>query len=163
MRKTKQKPILYSWDSSTLLAWLRGEPEHAARIDLIESEISNPKSNARLVCSTLIEFEISDARHTPEKILHVRNFLKRRNVSMIDAGPTVTELAGKLRDALIAEDRKLKRADAIILATAIIHRADVLHSTDEHHLRLNGSPLVCGLKITTPEPFNRQQPLGFGT
>lgn len=159
MGKIKRPKILYSWDSSTLIAWLKGERPHAANIDLIEKEISSAQAN--LVVSSLIDFEISEARHTPEQITRVRSFLKRSNIARIDAGGPVTELAAKIRDGLVKEDKTLRRADAIILATAILYRADVLHSTDEHHLRLNGSPLVHGLLIETPSPFNRQRALDF--
>jgi predicted nucleic acid-binding protein len=159
-RKPRPKLPLYSWDSSTLIAWLKGEQGHLAQIELVASDISNGKGN--LICSSQLRFEISQVRHTPENIHRVNSFFKRRNVALIDVNPNVADLAGRLRDDLIAFDKDLRKADAIILATAIMHGADVLHSIDHHHLRLDGLPIVNGLRITRPEPFNRQRPICFG-
>lgn len=124
---------------------------------MVATEITSREAN--LVCSSLIEFEISAAHHTPEQINRVREFLRRSNVQRIDPNPVIVDLAGRIRDTLIAEDKTLKRTDGLILATAVLHGATVLLSTDHHHLRLSKHPAINGLLITKPGPISGQNPL----
>ena len=73
----------------------------------------------------------------------------------------MSKQASEIRDAAQKEGRKIETPDAQILATAILYKADVLHTLDERLLHLNGSPIVDGLKITKPGPLSGQTLLPF--
>lgn len=158
--KKSHKPT-YAWDTSVFLAWLTDEA--SAPLDdiaLVVEEID--KGEANLVVSVEIYSEILEAKHDPEQIARLEQFLKRSNVSVIDKHVPIAKKAGEIRSKALAEGRRLKTPDATVIATAIMSGADVLHSLDDRaHLNLSESPIVDGLKITLPRPFSGQKSLPY--
>lgn len=145
----------YAWDTSVLLAWL-GEEQTAPLADmaLVIDEIDGDKAN--LILSVTTFSEILESKYTAEQLDKLKRFLLRSNVIKVDTTFHIAQKASQIRNAGLAEGRKIKTPDATILATAILFKADVLHSLDPHHLNLNGSPIVDGLRITLPQLLSGQ-------
>lgn len=152
----------YAWDTSVLIAWFCEEP--GAPLDdigLVVDEIDKEKSPAVLIISVVTFTEILETKHTAEQLDKLSQFLRRSNVLKAETTFKVAKKAGEIRDAALAQGRKIKTPDAQILATAILYNADVLHTLDDQLLNLNGRPLVDGLKITLPQLLDGGKSLPF--
>ena len=152
----------YAWDTSVLVAWLCDEP--GAPLDdigLVVDEIDRDKDPAVLILAVTIFTEILETKHTPEEIDKLSKFLSRSNVLKVETTFKIAKKAGEIRDAALAQGRKIKTPDAQILATAILYDADVLHTLDDQLLNLSGSVIVDGLKITLPELLGGGKSLPF--
>lgn len=79
--------------------------------------------------------------------------MNRSNVVTADVSLAVAMKASEIRSMCLTDKLSLKTVDAQILATAILFKADVLHSTDKGLLRLNGKPCAGGVPITLPQPL----------
>jgi predicted nucleic acid-binding protein len=96
---------------------------------------------------------------TNDRKTKFNNFLKRSNMHLIATTLPIAQKARQVRDRGLDEGRKIKTPDATIIATAIIQGCDCLHSLDDKGngpLKLNGSKIVDGLRITKPIPFSGQ-------
>ncbi|MFO0966087.1 MAG: PIN domain-containing protein [Gemmataceae bacterium] len=156
------KKRLYSWDSSVFIAWLIGEETAPlGGIDAVADEIDSGAAN--LITSVVAYSEVLSARHSEEQMARFRGFLKRSNVTIAENTLVIAEKVGQIRSLCLSQSpkRKLKTPDATFIATAIIYKADVLHSTDPDILRLNGNPAVEGLRIATPSSLTGQGTFGF--
>jgi predicted nucleic acid-binding protein len=148
----------YAWDTSVIIAWLCEEPSAPlGDMGLVVDEIDGDRAN--LIFSVTTFAEILESKHTPEQIDKLNRFLRRSNVIRVDITFPIAQKASQIRNAGLQEGRKIKTPDATVLATAILHKADVLHSLDPHHLNLDGSPIVDGLRITLPRPLSGQRAL----
>jgi hypothetical protein len=145
----------YSWDATVFIAWLCEEPSAPlGDIDQVVGEIDSAQAN--LIVSVTAYSEVLAAKHTDEQMNQFRRFLKRSNVLVADNTVQIAEKAGEIRGKGLAENRKIKTPDATYLATAILFQADVLHSLDLGMLSLSGSPIVDGLRISSPKPASGQ-------
>lgn len=73
------------------------------------------------------------------KIEAFRKTLLQPYIEQLDITTGIAIRAGQLRRAVIAESMKLKTLDALIVAAAEHHRADILISVDERHMiRMDG-------------------------
>jgi predicted nucleic acid-binding protein len=148
----------YAWDTSVILAWLNDEPSAPlADVGLVIDEIDGDKAN--LILSVTTFTEILESKYTAEQLDKLNRFLLRSNVIKVDTTFHIAQKASQIRNAGLAVGRKIKTPDATVLATAILFKANVLHSLDEHHLNLNGSPIVDGLCITLPQLLGGQRAL----
>jgi predicted nucleic acid-binding protein len=150
---------LYAWDSSIFLAWLSEEQDKPlGGIDSVVQEIDG--GTASLLVSVVAYSEILRARHTAEQIEIFEKFLERTNVIVADNDIRIARKAEHVRSRALPR-RKIKTADATHLATAIIYRADIFHTTDDKLIKLNASPLVDGLRISLPVSLSGQGFLDF--
>jgi predicted nucleic acid-binding protein len=148
----------YAWDTSVIIAWLCDDPTAPlADIGLVVDEIDAGAAN--LIFSVTTFAEILESKYTAEQIDKLNRFLLRSNVIKVETTFPIAHKASQIRNAGLAEGRKIKTPDATVLATAILYKANVLHSLDAHHLNLDGNPIVDGLSISLPVPLSGQRGL----
>ena len=156
--------IKYCWDTSVFVGWLkREETAPLADIDAILGDIHANK--AVLIVSVVTYTEILRVKHTPKQLRTFDDFLKRSNVLRADNTFPIAQKAEQIRSRAMegpkSQQRVIKTVDATILATGIIHQADVLHSLEPKHHNLSRSKIVDGLLITAPQELSGQRALGF--
>ena len=159
---SKQRHYRYAWDTSVFLGWINREASAPqADIEAVLNEIYANRST--LIMSVVTHTEILDAKHTPKQLAAWEGFLKRSSVLRVDATFPIADKAKQIRNRGLegpkSQQRKIKTADATIIATAILQQAVVLHSLEPRHLNLSGSTIVDGLKITLPCLFTGQMTL----
>jgi predicted nucleic acid-binding protein len=148
----------YAWDTTVAIAWVceeAGAP--LADIGLVVAEIDNNRAN--LILSVTTFSELLESKFTPAQFALLMGFVKRSNVVSVNLTIPVAMKAAKIRDAGQRDGRKIKTPDAQIIATAVSHRADVLHTLDDKILALDGSPIVDGLCISRPKLITGQASL----
>ena len=111
--------------------------------------------------SAIVYSEILEAKHSKQQMKQFQMFLKRSNVIVVDVTIGMAQKAAEIRGkaAKAKEKRRLKTPDAIVIATALVYGADVLHSFDPHLVNLSGTAIVDGLKITHPHLITGQRAL----
>jgi predicted nucleic acid-binding protein len=144
----------YGWDTSVVIAWLCEEA--SAPLDdmqLVVEEIDSGSAN--LIFSVVTFSEILRSKYTEKQLKQLDGLLLRSNVVKVETSFAIALKAAQIREAGLREKkkRKIKTPDATVLATAILYKADVLHSLDPHMLNLNGSAIVDGLSIVKPRPI----------
>jgi predicted nucleic acid-binding protein len=159
------KLVNYAWDTSVFLAWLAEET--AAPLDDIAAVVEQiDKREANLIVSVTVYSEVLEAKHSAEQMEAFKKFLKRSNVIVVDTTLAVAEKAMQIRSKGLnqpgkrrkkTQARKIGTPDATHLATAILWKADVLHSLDKKLLQLSGDPIVDGLLIKEPMRFDGQK------
>lgn len=118
-------------------------------IELVIRQVTEKKIT--LIVPVILAFEVSRVKHTSEKFRKFEAFLRRSNVSVVDITLPIALKASEVRDEAMKIDKVLKRADALIMATAIVHRVDELQTVDGRHLlRLHGTPAACGVPVVRP-------------
>ena len=155
------KRPLYCWDSCVFLAHFKSEADKPlADIRAVASEIDLDRADLLVSITTVME--LLDVVSDKSIAAKFEKYLKRPNVALIDVNWVVAQSALNVR--VIGkrhENRNIKVADAQIIATAIIHKADVLHTFDPKLLIISGHEIVSGLSIKTPKPLSGQMALGF--
>jgi len=149
-----QSKIIYCWDTSVLTAWVNEESTAPlGDIGLVVDELDNNKATLLMSVNTITE--MLDAKFTPGQRTKYDLFFKRSNVVMANITPQIAQRASMIRNCALTKGRKIQTPDAQILATALLYKADVLHSLDiDHMLNLDGSEIVGGLKIIRPIPIS---------
>jgi predicted nucleic acid-binding protein len=158
----KSKKPIYCWDSTTPIAWLKGEQSAPlADIDLVVQEVD--ADEAIMIIPATVYSEILEVNFEPDQLAAFDAFLNRANVLSVDLTPQIARRAAAIRERGLAErpKRKLKTPDAQIAATAIAYGANVLHSLDDDLLHLNGHDTVDGLAICRPIPFSGQRGIDY--
>lgn len=75
----------------------------------------------------------------PVKVENFKNVLLQPYIEQLDITTSIAIRAGQLRRLVLDEKMKLKSLDALIVAAAEHHRADILVSVDQNHIvRMNG-------------------------
>lgn len=137
MAKSENKRVLL--DSSALIAWINGEPA-AGRVTGLIDMID--RGDAQLVESVLVLAEVykrstasdKDERQRQDvKLGSIRAKLESREVALLDVTAPVARKATEYR-----VNHKLKVADAIHLATAVLNRCDWLVTLDRDFPQLEG-------------------------
>jgi predicted nucleic acid-binding protein len=144
-----------AWDSCVFLAWFKAERDKPlAEIEELLNDIA--KARLTLIVSAIVGAEILDCTaHSPVRN-QFREFMKRQNVVAANVDFRIAELAASIReranDAIARKviTKGLKAPDALIAATAITYRVDVLHTFDPDLLNLDQTSIVDGLRITEP-------------
>jgi hypothetical protein len=117
------------------------------------------------IVPVVIYTEILSAKHTQKQQDAFNAFLLRSSIERVDGTFEIARKAEEVRSRGItsakkaSQQRKIKTPDATIIATAIVQRADALHSLEPKHHSLSGSPMVDGLKICLPVAFGGQKGL----
>ncbi|HTU92066.1 MAG TPA: PIN domain-containing protein [Gemmataceae bacterium] len=141
--------INYAWDSGVFIAWLCEEATAPlGDIDLVVREIDGGRAN--LILSVMTYSEILESKYSKDQLNKLDLFLRRSNVITVNTTIPIAQKAAQIRDAGLSEEKKIRTPDATIIATAILHKAHVLHTLDKGILSLNGTKIVDGLAITTP-------------
>ena len=155
-RKTPSRRATYCWDTSVFVAWIKNEEgAPLADIGLVTDELDKNQSN--LLVPMPIVTEILEARHSPDQIAKFNAYLQRSNVILADTTYPIARKASDLRSAFLAQNRKLKTPDAQVIATAIVYRANALHSLDPDILNVAGDPAIEGLRISRPMTIHGQR------
>lgn len=158
---SKQRHYRYCWDTSVFLGWINREAAAPqADIEAVLTEIYAKRGT--LIVSVVTYTEILSAKHTAKQQQIWDAFLKRSNVLRVDVTFPIAQKAEEVRSRALSlgpksERRKIRTPDAQIIATAIVHQADVFHSLEPKHIALSGSPIVDGLTITKPSLVGGQK------
>lgn len=159
MAKRKSLPI-YCWDSSTFVAWLYEEASAPlSDIELVVAEVDSGKAYLIVPAPVYSELFMDSLDDKQRDLLD--GFLNRSNVVSVDLTIVISKKASSIRERARREQpkRNLKNPDAQIVATAILHKANVLHSLDKGLLKLNGHSTVDGLSIHKPGLLSGQKGL----
>ena len=155
----------YCWDTSVFLAWLNAEP--TAPLADIERLVDDVHANRAIPITSVVTYtEMLRARHTAKQIKAFDDFLKRSNVVRVEVSFAIAQKAEEIRSKAITlfkkgQQRTIKTPDAQIIATAILQKANVLHSLEPQHCNLSGHSVVDGLLITLPRDLSGQKTLNL--
>ncbi len=155
----------YCWDSSVFLGWLNREA--SAPLADIDALIKDIEANrAILVVSVNTYTEMLTAKHTPEQATAFADFLKRSSIIRVDVSFPIATKAEQIRSRGLTmfkkgQKRSISASDAQIIATAIIHGCDVLHSLEPQHHNLSGHDAVDRLQISLPRHISGQKALNL--
>lgn len=168
MNSPKKPLTKYCWDTSVFLAWLNQERNAPLNeIDLLLSDFCADPPRAILVFPVTVYAEVLHAKHSEEQIAAFDKFLLRSSIVTAEQSMQVSRLAQTVRSRGIqmdtdgrkpkkGQERSIKASDALIIATAMLYDVDAFHSLEPKHLRLSGSPIVDGLRITKPVDVSGQ-------
>lgn len=151
----------YCWDSSVAIAWLKGDVCHdLPNIDAVVRQVDSDAAD--LVIPVIVWTEVLCGELTDDAKTALDAMAHRPNVITADITMEIARKAAEIRRAGYPPPKKkrIPVADAYIMATAIVHRADALHAVDGTDLLcLDKSATVNGLSITKPVPHGGQQSL----
>ena len=143
-----------SWDSCVFLSWFKQELDKPlADIEEYLKMISN--EDIRLLVSVVCAVEVLD-QDTGSYGTQFQEFMKRNNVTALNVDMRVAKQAAIFRQngAEALENGVIKKGfkapDAMIVASAYVYQAEVLHTFDPVLLGLSGTPYVNGLRIAKP-------------
>lgn len=162
-KKKPSKPKI-CWDTCVFLA-LFGEECESCDLGLVQAVASKIDSgHADLMFSVttfseLLDFPFEGGVDGETYKRKLKDWSQRSNISPINVDLGIADLASELRTHGKNEGRKLTTPDMQIVATAMIYKADVLHTLDKKILQLNGKPYLGNLKITVPSPVVAGQSL----
>lgn len=156
--------LLECWDSCVFLAWFKKETDKplAAIEEMIRRVVRNKST---LLVSAISFAEVLDQAGKSDAGTQFRGFVKRTNVIVADADTRIGSMAADIRIAgleALAEKRisqGVKIPDALIAATAVIYKAQILYTFDPVLKEISEWPCVRNMPIVAPsiEPG----PLGF--
>jgi predicted nucleic acid-binding protein len=145
-----------AWDSCVFLAWFQGEKDKPLG-DIEELLRDVAEGRLTLVVSAIVGAEVLDrAGQNPVRNLF-REFTRRPNVVAADVDFRIAELAADIRERCVSAIARremqtgLRAPDALIVATALTYRVDVLHTFDPVLLSMDRNRIVDGLRITEPK------------
>jgi predicted nucleic acid-binding protein len=127
-------------DAGILISFLDGDDAHHAAARQLLAEALDAGDRLAMASSAFAECLVEPARRGPADIQTVRNLVDRVPVAVIPLDVEVATVAARLR----AKHRAIRLPDAIVIATAIVDRADQLATTD----RRWPSARALGLKAT---------------
>jgi predicted nucleic acid-binding protein len=156
------------WDSCVFLAWLNEEADKP--LHDIEEFISDVESGKRTMQLSAISYteiiNLIDSRKPLAATAgtRFRQWVKRPGVDIYDVDPRVADKAAELKEASIAlratvPKAVLKIPDALIAATAIVYKADVLHTFDPDLLNIAPHGIFGALVVSRPVHPTRTMPL----
>ena len=128
-------------------------------MDSIVTEIDYEEANFLLAVTVITE--ILESKHTKQQMDQFEKFRERPNVITADTTVPIAMKARKIRSDGDSEGRKIKTPDATIMATAIIYKANVLHTMEPKLIALSGLPIVDGLVISEPISLTGQPSIDF--
>lgn len=141
--------MLRYWDSVCFLGWFNAEPDKVACCEGVVQHAE--KKEVKIVTSALTLTEVIKIKNHPQLARDnediIRQFFQNEFIVIRNVDPFVAEYA---RD-LIWEHGHLRPYDSIHLATAVLHKVDVLDTFDDHLLRLDGQIGNPALRITSPD------------
>lgn len=138
---------LFCWDSVAFINLFNGgqhrTPEEISGLHEVMDMVD--RHQARIVTSETVVAEVLDAASALELLLKRPQFMK-----VSPAGPIIKKVQ-EIRVATRNDGVHVPRfADATFIATAILYKAEALHTFDGKLLSLSGLPSVDGLLICKP-------------
>lgn len=129
----------YSWDADVLISWFKDDQHRCVQIEPVWQEVK--KGEAMLILSSLCLTEVIENHpDCPEAEELFYKFRSHPNVRLFDVTELIARKAGEIRSAALSQHalskftstptKNIKTPDAIHIATAIVHKADMLHSYD---------------------------------
>ena len=169
--------VVYSWDTNVFLAHLKQEAGKPLEdIGAVADEIE--RGIADCVISVIVVAEMLDAIDDPQLATDFQEFMKRPNVELVNVYPKLARKTAELRKQWqytassthearqpnncpscgksLGENRNIKTPDAIVLMTAMLHGATVLHSFEPGMKRHSKTTLVDGLEICDAKLYSGQ-------
>lgn len=145
-------PAKFCWDSGVFVAWLTAEPRSEEELAGLREVVDLADSRRAIIVTSSLAFTevLGDQPHHPVRDIFANLFRRPQFISQ-DPTPAISNLAADVRDELRADGRSLQTPDAVMLATAIAHHVDALHTFDGHLLRLNGHRAAHGIVICKPQ------------
>lgn len=147
--------VVYSWDTNVFLAYLNEEKDKPlADIAAVAREIELGKAD--FIVSTIVIAELLDLVDDESLASDFQEFIRRPNVEIVNVDPRIARRTARLRAEWRAtatsdeQARNIKTPDAIIIASAMLAGATVLHSLEPRMRRHHKTALVDGLDITMP-------------
>jgi predicted nucleic acid-binding protein len=126
--------IVYYWDTSIFIAWLRNEDRPNREMDGVYSIAEKiQKNQAILITSQMLTVELLPSTLTSEAVTLIERFFKRKNAQKKPMDGRIPQIAQGLRSRY-----KLSSPDSIHLATAVYYVVDEFHTFDDKLLSLNG-------------------------
>lgn len=165
MMSGTNEPKLIVWDSCVFLGWFNGEEDKPlSDMEALLERIRDGK--IIMVVPAVVCVEVLNRVGASDAGTQFREFCKRSGVVRASIDFRVAELAATYRELILEAHSRgeistsLKAPDALIVATSVIYRADVLHTFDPLLLELSESALVGGMLIVPPdESIDHNQPL----
>lgn len=151
---------VYLWDNSVLVALFKNEPPaNEPGFLAVVGELD--RKEASLVLPSIIYTEFVESHFTDDQIKKFREFLNRSNVEAANVTVQMAQTAHDIRNSGLKEKPKrvIKTADSIYLACGMMYAVDMLHTVDDGMLKLDGNPIVHGLRISKPATINKSQSL----
>lgn len=154
-------------DTCVFITWLTNEKTRTAEEIEAIAEIFRrmEKREIRIVTSVITISEILPGKIPAGVYEMLDRAMRHPNFTRYMVDIRVAKLTQDIRDYYVRNPTKdgsrvLKTPDAIHMATAILARANVFHTTDERLLRYNGNVGDHDLVIELP-PRNRQLSIAF--
>lgn len=144
-----KKLMVRYWDSDCFLGWFNEEPD---KISCCQGVVQNAEEGkVKILTSALTLTEVIKIKNHPN--LHKENedkiklFFQHEYIIIRNVDPFLAEYAREL----IWSHNHLRPYDSIHLATAVMNKAEVLDTFDDHLLRLDGKVGDPTLRITKPD------------
>jgi predicted nucleic acid-binding protein len=160
-----EKRQLICWDSCIFIAWLKGEQDKP--LDLLANLLQSVKQEKTNLLVSAVSFaEVLDKAGESNAGTQFQGFVKQPSVIVANVDIRVGLLAKTIRETAISAvarqeiPKSVSIPDALIAATAVIYRAEELHTFDPVLISIDGWPVLRGLKIGRPENLGRTR-LGF--
>ena len=141
------------FDSSVWNAIINRDQHH----DLISIEGWMTKidsKKAKLLVPSIVIAELA-AHPDQKRVLVFESYLLRSEVEQLDITTSIARMAGQLRRRMLNEGLSIKLPDALIVAAADWHRADLILSVDAGILRCDGQ-FELSPKIGNPSTGHNQ-------
>ncbi|MGH8003742.1 MAG: type II toxin-antitoxin system VapC family toxin [Limisphaerales bacterium] len=142
----------YYWDSCIFIAWIKDEkrsPGEMEGLAQIVNEVDDEK--AVLMTSTISLVEVLAGDLTEEQKERYESSLKKPTIVSITPDARISAEAGRIRDFYRKKGWSVSLEDAIHLVSALLWKADELHTFDEKLLRFNGDVMGRALRVCKPQ------------
>ena len=148
------RPVI-SLDSCVFLAYFREEQDKP--LDAIRHLIrSIEDQRVAVVLSAILLVEVLNKTPEEEVRSKFREFVKHSNVVVANVDGRIASLAADVRDERLQAKRNnepscnLKIADAIVLSTAVLYKAEELYTFDRKLLAVNKTHVAKSCRIIEP-------------
>lgn len=144
--------INFAWDSGVFIAWFCEESDKPlSDISFVVEMID--KKEANLIVPVTVFSELLETKFTDKQWEKFEAWMQRPNLIPIATTMSIARKCAGIRVKMAKvkpQAMAIKQPDGIIVATAILAGATVLHTFDEKLLRLSGTDFVDGLRIQKP-------------
>ena len=148
------------WDSCVFIGVLTGEqrsPDDLQGLNEVVDLVD--RKQIVVITSSLVNSEVLEDTDDPGVRDRLRDLFRRPTFLTVEVNNAISDKAADIRSALRTAGRRLRTADAIFLATALVHGAAALHTFDDRLLALSGLPEVDSLRICKPQAEQTILPL----
>lgn len=152
---------IYCWDSGIFISILKGEQRNQEEMSgLREMMDLVDRGEVRIITSAVAKGEVLNHPSSADARSRFDALFQRKTFFMVETTGPIWEKIASIREATKAYGRRIEIADAAYIATAIAHRAEALHTFDEHDL-IPLSGLECVDRLVICRPHGEQTSLGL--